>query len=660
LLWTTVCIVAGLFYLDNSPVVMEPTSETSGGLSVTRDNGPDVLVVLDYDAIRASGDTFRRRDWSAAWIGLFEQELGPVSVTVPQKLSASKLEQARAVVLTASVSDRVPEAMQSRLRQYALDGGVLILERPDGRLREAFSANGEAGRQRGRRITFAHGIDDPYRSQLTSMPLRTDYVGSTSPREEAKTLLAIDGAPVVYALPVGRGTVITVDFDLGEQLVSMQQGRPANDFEVSSASGDGEASRRPPTTGDLVMSSEMSGAKIPYADLLERFLVHGVLARYVPLPGIWPFPGDAAGVVMPLHADATLGDDAGWMLEYEAAHDATSTLLSSVDAGLTPAGAAVVDRRGGEVGLLWKRARTPARITEPLGLGRFTPVARPLSLQDQLERLAETVPADTIATTKIAGRWWSRRWDGPFRALAEAGVRWDTSYEPTRAGFAYGTGLPFRPLSTSGLPLPIRELPVVMPGRSAKSFSLEAPLDISRKGHHQALTYTLRPSLFGDHPNVELFEQWVESFDALRRSGHVVTNVRRFADFRRARRRLELSSRMLEDVDLPERRGSAGSDGRAGSGDESSNTSSSSATDDATEPGIVLRVTVEATRSDFSVVVPSTLRDRAFVEARRPPHRRAGRGSAERLETDRETIVGFPVRRIPVDTGSTLIDVYYR
>ncbi|MFB6350892.1 MAG: hypothetical protein ABEK29_03765, partial [Bradymonadaceae bacterium] len=346
-LWGAVLIVAALLYLDNSPFLLAPSHSEAGGSQHTRTTPADIVVVLDYQTIGTSGETFRRRDWSAAWIDMLEQHLGPVTVVTPASLASKHLEGARAVVLTSSVSGNIPGPLRTRLRKFALDGNLLVVERPEGEIREMFSADGEAGVQIGRQFTFARGIDDPFKSELTSMPIETEYVGSTSPKKNAETLLAIDGAPVIYRAPVGDGHVVTVDFDIGELLVAHQQGRPSPDFTV--ASSNDSAAELPPRTDDLIADPKLDGAEIPYADLLERFVAYGVIQRFAPMPGLWPFPGKALGVVVPLHPDRTLGDGGGWMLEYESRQDGTSTLLSSTDAGLTAAGAAVVDRRGGEI-----------------------------------------------------------------------------------------------------------------------------------------------------------------------------------------------------------------------------------------------------------------------------------------------------------------------
>ena len=290
-LWGAVLLVGALVYLDNSPFLIEPSSDEAGGTTISRTRTSDVVVVLDYRRIGATDTTFRKRDWSGAWVDMLEQHLGPITVVTPESLASKHLKNARAIVLTASVTGEIPESLATELREQALDGSLLVVDRPEGKLREMFAANGEAGTQIGRNITFARGVKAPFKSQLTSMPIDTEYIGSTSPKDDSKTLLAIDGAPVVYSVAVGEGHVVTVDFDIGEQLVAMQQGRPSEDWRVEA--GNVNTDELPPKTSDLVGDDKLRGAEIPYADLLERFIVYGVIQRYAPIPSLWPFPGDA-------------------------------------------------------------------------------------------------------------------------------------------------------------------------------------------------------------------------------------------------------------------------------------------------------------------------------------------------------------------------------
>jgi hypothetical protein len=640
-IWMLAIIVAVIVYLDNSPLQLDNDVELAEGVELTREADSDVLIVLDYDAIRGSGDTFSERDWSAAWINLFEQEIGPTSIATPTSLSSEALDQSRIVVLTASVADQIPADLQARFRKHALDGNLLVVERPQGELREMFSANGRAGARDGQRITFAKGLAEPYNAQLMSMPLSTQFVGSTSARSGAETLLSIDGAPAIYSVAIGDGRVVTVDFDLGEQLVALQQGRPSESFEVAS-----NERTLPPKTRDLIMSDKLERNAVPYADVLERYIVWGVIGRYAPVASFWQYPGDAQGAIIALHEDSALGDGGGWMLQHESEQKATSTLLTTVDSGLTAAGAAVIHRMGGEIGIAWKKQGTPNEINRRVGAWGVNPFGRPLDLATQLEELRETLPVNYVRSGRVADSWWDERWDWPFRAMAAQDLRIDTSYDPSpNSGYAYGTGFPFLALGQNGLPLGIRELPVVYPAHAVKGPDLEALLESSRDGHHQTIGWSVDPEMFADYPDMERFELWLEVFELARRHGHIITSATRIDAFQRSRRAGRISSEIVESAQLP---------------GESKLKRNADETREDVGFGTLLRITVESKRRGLSIVIPAQMAGREFYTARAGVNRVAGELVSGDIETELEQLTGFDVRRIPLDQGFNTIDVYYR
>ncbi|MBA2660867.1 MAG: hypothetical protein H0U74_01115 [Bradymonadaceae bacterium] len=635
--WLTMALIATVMYLQRSPIGLDGDPQSSEGLEITREASADVLVVLDYKAIRASGESFETRDWSAVWINIIEQEVGPVTIATPQSLSQQSLSAARVVILTASVANQINDALLPTLRQWVLDGNLLVVDQPEGRLREAFSANGRAGSRRGQQITFARDLPNPFHAQLQEMPLSTSYVGSTAARNDATTLLAIDGAPAIYAATIGTGTVVTIDFNLGEQLVALQQGKPTARFAVKAAARPESST---PSTEDLVLDERLRGASVPYADLLERFIVYGVLMRYAPLPAFWQFPNGAKGAVILVHEDSQLGDGGGWMLEHETTFGAVSTLLTTVDAGLTSEGAAQINKRGGEVGLLWRLASSPAEVREPVGMGRFKPVARPIDLATQLKALKATLPVDFVRSTRTLDGWWSESWSGPFETMAANGIRIDTSYGlRSTSGFAFGTGLPFLAFDSRGMPLGVREMPVIVPAQAIAGPSLEELLRISAEGHHQALTVSMDPALFADFPDAERFEKWLAMFQSVQDAEHVMTSALRFDTYQRNRRAGSIRSRLVERAPLPE-----------------------NARSSATAPnhqGTVLRISAEAKARNMFIVVPQNLGERRFLIARQGAKRVQGELLSTAAVTEPASIVGFELRRIALEQGFNTIDIYY-
>lgn len=659
LLWTFVAVVAGGIYLNSFPLVIDAKQKVADGLTLTRETDVDVLVVIDYEAIRDSGPDFGQRDFSAAWINLFEQVIGPVAIATPETISAKKITEARVIVLTSSVAAQVPDQTLEQIREHALKGNTIVVERPHGKLRDTFSANGRAGTRGAQKFTYARGIEEPYNAQLLKMPLSTQFVGSTAPRDRSTTLLSVDGAPAIYAIPIGQGTAITVDFDFGEQMVAMQQGLPTQDYRVHPP-----AEKRPagapaaPRTSALIMAPELENNAVPYADLLERFMLYGVIAKYAPIPTFWPFPGDSRGALIAVHEDRELGDNGGWMLDYEISQNATSTLLSTVDAGLTASKAAVLARKGAELGLSYQKPGTPLEIDKRVGFGGFKPIAQPIGLDDQLTSLRKTLPSSSVRSVRIADSWWDTHWSRPFEVMASHNLRIDTSYSPgSGAGYAFGTGFPFLTVNAQGQVLGIREMPVVFPGGTPQSESVPQLAELiadSAQGHHQVITWSVSPSLFADYPDMQRFEQWLAVFELAEQHDHIITSTSQFDGFMRARRASKIKSRVIHEAVLPSGKTleSAVAATRAQRKGEKVEKA-------ATKTATLLRISVNATQRNLSLTIPTTLGGKAFLSAQKSSGQTANFADTQ-LEATEVNMVGFPMLRIPVGSGFSTLNIYYK
>lgn len=640
-LWFLVGVAALVLFFDSTPWIIDEEIPEGEPLEIQREASSDVLLVLDYVAIRDSGETFEERDFSAAWINLFEQELGPVSIATPESLSLSAVDEARVIVLTRSVSGQTPDRLIDRIRERVLDGALLVNELPEGRLRDNYAANGKGGMQRGESFTFAAGFEAPYDEQMLEVPVATEFLGSTTGRERAETLLAIDGAPVIYSVPVGKGHVVTVDFDFGEQMVALQQGRPSSDFRVEPTNGD---VARP---ADMIADPELQKSVVPYADLLERFVFWNVIQRYAPIPAFWAYPGAADGVVVALHEDGSLGDGGGWMLEYEVERKALSSLVTTYDSGMTASKATIINRRGGDLGIAWRMQGTPEEIVEPVGFGEIKPVARPVGLDAQIDALVETFPG-RIVTSRVFGGWWSDEWAAPLRALDAHGVRIDTTYSGgTAAGYAFGTGFPFLAFDETGMPIGLREMPVVVPDSPTDGPSLVELLESSRLGHHSVITVAHDPSSFADYPDITRFESWLRLFDEAESNGHMITSAMRLDGFLRSRRAGAVRSVLVEGASVPTGRPKTDEDGDP-------------IPADLPPSALMMRITVEAKARGMSLVIPETVRGKTFFMARQRVNRVGDELISGELRATRTTLVGHPLRLIALERGFNTIDVYFR
>ena len=660
ILWTVVLLLLYVAYLLAHPWELEQRDEQAQGVSIAREAQSDVVVVLDYDHIVASAPSFSKHDWSAAWINTLEQEVGPVTIATPRSLSHKALAQAKVIVLTSSVTQGLSRALMQTLRASVEAGHLLVVERPGGLLRQAFSADGRAGSQRATKVSFAKGLAQPYLDQLLRLPLSTEFVGSTQALAGGTTWLAIDGAPVIYSKPLGKGHVVTVDFDFGEQMVAMQQGRPGEDFALRSPTS------RAPRSGDLMMDPKLAGELVPMADLLERFLVHGVLGRLMPLATLWPFPHGAMGVIVSVHPDEELGDGGGWMLDYELEKKGFSTLLTSNDARLTAAGAAILHRKGGEIGLLWKKSGSPGQMTERLGFGALKPLSKPVGLHKQLEQLKKTLPVDYVRVARIGGGWWSRRWDEPFAMMAAQQLRVDVSYELDQtSGYAFGTGLPFLALRADGMPLGVRELPVVMPDRPLHGPSMTTLLESSQQGHHMAITASLDPTQFAQYPDLEQFESWLAMFEEMARTKHRMLSAYRFDTFMRTRRASSLTSRVIPKASMRPTPKTPMAESVQLAAQKERNRKKNRKTPLAPppppppKPATILRLSLETKAHGMSVMVPRVIEGRRFHAARPQSQRLDKEGGLQELDTAEVTLIGYEFLLVPLERGFNALDLYY-
>lgn len=635
--WTAVVLCAAVWALQMHPVAIDTELAESEGMELTADADADVVVVLDYTAIRQSEETFSGRDFSAVWIDLFHRELGPVSVATPETLSEDHLESARLVVLTRSVTAEMPEASLERIRRRVLDGAVVVVDRPGGEARRLFSADGEIGPRKGQAITHADGLSEPFSSQLEQMPLLGDYIGSTAPRDDARTLLAIDGAPAIYAADFGDGVAITVDFDFPRQLVAMRQGMPDDDFGVRPADG----STRPPRTSDLIADDAMVGAEVPYADVLERFVFYGVLMRYAALPSLWGYPDFAPGAVVFAHEDDRLGDRAGWKSEYEHRRGASSMLLSTADAGLTNEGTESIADRGAQIGLAWRIPHPSVARWERIGIGPFQPMRKPVELADQRRDLSEVVDDHSVNAARTLGGLWTEDWSAPLSAMAENGIRADLSYSPEQTrGFAFGTGRPFLGVGDDGIPLPIRVYPTIVPLSADDGPSFDRLLELSADGHHQVVTVGSRPSKLADYPDLESFDAWIEMFDAMERHNHRAMTVSDYRRFQSMRRSSDLRSRIDRQTSLPDELQS-----------------------ERTAPdhtGHLLRIAADAPRNDMHVLIPATIGDAELIGALEGARRAGTEIITDTVDPVPFEMMGFEVYRLPLDPGTNVLEAYYR
>lgn len=644
-MWSIVVMAFVTAYFDANPVFVPSEEPISLGVPLTVEAAGDVLLVVDYGKFPAEPENFDDMDFSLAWYNTLQQEIGPVTVVDAAHFTQLNLSKFRIVIITRSAAGNV--TWTPKLEGFVNTGNVLVLEMPSGDVRAKFSADGKSGARDPQRITRIEGLSDEYMEVLKEVPLHTRLIGSTnySRMEDTETLMTIDAIPVVYRRKFGKGWAITFDFDYGMLLTSIQQGRPSDNFRIRNHRGTDDIE-----TSDLTLSESLITSIAPAADILERFVVYGVLDPCYPIVGLWPFYGGKQGAFdgafIVTHDERGLGDSASWMAEYEKTFEGRSTYFVQTEGAITGPGLTVLTELGVDVGLTWDREQgSYLGAFKAVGFGPIEPMVKGMSLQEQVERLKKRYEGEPlrILSTRTRDHLWDRDWALPFRVMAAANLRADASYAPPPGvvGFPFGTGLPFTPLDQNGLVFNLQEFPSVLVAQGSKEEQdkLQNLLERSQKTDHQALGVSFSPSAFRDNPSASLYVTWRNTYGLALSHNHWITSVSKFLRFNLARQDSTLGSYIVEakidkkDVTL-------------------------------------LRLATLAKESGMYCVIPEQIGARPFSEARRGLTRIQGsdttrRGVSEELlkekvPTKEINVMGYKRRLLPLSKGFNAIDVIYQ
>lgn len=663
MLWGGIVLLGIARWFDVHPIaIVEPEVEKRAE-EPPKGGGGELLVVVDPEAVKrsATAGTFSKVDWSYGWINLAEQEFGAYTVTDRDGLGTADLAHFRYIILTQSMtSTELSAQMLDQLEAYAKKGGVLIVERPRGRLRERFSSDGTAGEHVPQKLIVAEGLVAPFDTQLSSMPLLTTYIASTAPRLDTVPYLLMDNKSVVYRLPLGKGHVITVEFDLGKQLVSLQQGRPEEDFSV--------VNRYPDVllpaleTNDMAAHRTLLDNPIPYADLLERFLVHGVISDARPVVSLWPFPRAAQGVLLMTHDEEEMGNKSAWMAQYEKERGVRSTYFVIATEAFDKYGSRRVRAAGSEVQLHWVRPQGDQGLYDDVGVWKINPFRKARSLQEQKKYLATTLPSDApVRLNRNHYLLWSSSWAEAFRNLAAAGFTVDSSYGPDlhARGYLFGTGLPFEAMDDNGLPVGVTEMPFL----TAETLGgVDAPymarlFNDSRDAHHQAINVLFHPNAYSWAPSVELFDLWLATYDLAEATQHEIVTMSAYHKFFRSRRsaRLRSSVRRIATVE-PEK--PEIDDGPAMPRNANPEADKPKEIEPLKAP-VRLRVSVDAPAKGHTIAVPSRALGLPLRKVWRGDPDLQDGGAVEVIPRTTE-VVGHRIRLIPLRRGPNLLTVEYR
>lgn len=542
LFWVVAFVTLLLFLFDRRPfVVSADDPQTVGEFSESLSEG-DVLVLVSVQETKtrtARGEFVR----PFAWVDALSQEYGPVSSIDVDAMTGDILRNYRFVIVTESAASS-PKLIEQRalLESFASSGGVLVLELPQGALRTTFSADGTGGWRNPAAITAVNGVDDDLSAELMAMPLITRFIGSVRPLEGAKTHLAMDGAPVIYSRAMGQGRVVTVDFGLSAQLSSIQQGTPGDRMRVRP-----RRAGQPIRSTDLIAAPQLFGSSVPYADVLERFIVHSVLGGDEPLFYFWPYPRSGRGALLSSHQSRYVSGRPLWMSVHERALNArTITFVASPDPQrptLSLTEAEHVDHAA----LLWVVDPRDAGLQKAWGILGLHPVVQPLTLDAQRRGLTRSFtglrPDDIHGIRAWSGRW-SDHFVEPFRIMQAHGFRYDTSYGPVPGlpqGYLFGTCQPFRPVDVNGMPFALHEVPICFIDPSTDHDLQLVGRALRRASEAMDVVHVLTSAdAFRDTPDMRAFDAWRDMLRYAERNKMWVGGAGQFVEFRRVRQNAQL------------------------------------------------------------------------------------------------------------------------
>lgn len=626
-IWLSVIGIGIFVYFCQHPIRIKQEAKISQGVAMTLDSTSDYLVVVDEMAPNATPESFMEMSFSYAWINTFQQEIGPVSVIGAQQFPQADLSGFKLVVLTRSVSERgdwVP-----KIRSYLERGGNVVLEMPGAKLRALASADGKGGLRKPQTVTYAHGLMPEFQKALSAIKLSemTQIIGSAGPLDDSQTWMTIDGVPVIYTKHYSAGNVITVDFDYGMLLTSLQQGRPLDDLTIRNMRGTTQIE-----TEDL---AKLDVPDMPIADILERFIVYGVVGHSVAIASFWPFFDSMNGAIVVTHDEGGMGDAALWTSQYEATFQASSTLFARVPLQMTEYGVGLTDKTHTELGLSFElNADDKSSAQEPMGWFKFSPIWRTYNVDQQTQQLRQWMPTGSqLISSQAKDGIWTPEYTRAFRMIAAAGFRNDASYRAPKdvPGYVFGSGFPFVPLDVNGRIFNILEYPVVFSSlqtQEEREF-FEAIVAASAKQTHEVITVSFSPQRYTTHPDYEIFETWQEAYRIASEHKHWITSISNYFRFSRARFTGELRSR---STDL-----------------KISNKTSH-----------LLRIELLAPENGMSISVPKTLRTRSFSEARRGLQRvKEDVILPEVIQTSAVSLMGYERMIIPLQRGFNAIDVVY-
>lgn len=511
----------------------------------------DVLLLLpNRPAARA--ESLDQLDCTYGWFNSLWQHFGSFATALTRDLTPGLLAGRHTVIVPRRVTDDMPSTGIDALESFVRDGGQLVLEHPNINWQSLtkLTVGSETTTAGSISSLEGMGIHGPTRRHLPDVPLAGRLMAGPSldPWPQGGSLLEIDGQTGAALRRVGDGLVYSLLFDFGCSVTGLQQGHPDEQMTFTEAGDSGNNHDLLPAI-ERAAADRMQTAEIPYADLLERALFRR-LSNHRPAPRLWPYPARRRGAVIVVYPSPETARGAKVFSEYADHQGARGVPLLAGDKASEEI-VETFESRGATPGLLWVRGLTRPPTTTTWGIGPFEPYGWERSLVSQRRQLGAYLPNDEqpqLVRTEDARL--APGWAETFSQMAAGSLRIDVSMGPTSAdnwGYAFGTGFPFYPIDTRGLPLPLMEMPFVLHGPNLTPERLDTLLTRSDEYYHQSLTVSLPSNVMRDDPSADIMLTYRDLFEEARSHRHWLTTPSEFAQFLSSRRRSILTSQWYPD-----------------------------------------------------------------------------------------------------------------
>ncbi len=406
-------VLAGiLFSFNDSPWIIRAQNPVlMGSRPPDRAVGDFLLLTPDTPPDRAN--QFSELDCSYAWYNALWQRYGSFASAKVSDLSPELLAGRLAVIVPESVASNMTIEGIKALEEATENGVSTLVEMPTEIWSDFLSLEGKA---QIRKATYAklEAVEIPLIGSRRLFDLaNSDFVNHFS----------IDGGFGFFSRQKGKGRVFASGFEIGCNLISLQQGLPKKGMQFE---------KEPLFTAGRTSITEDS-IGIPLADILETAVFQSI-ERFRPTPRLWLFPHGYVGAISIVHPRFELGYQRGQNIE-------TGELMR---AKLSDSNEPSDENHSY---CIWS-TQNPNVFKTRYFHTKYLPIFTEIDLNTQLEGCKVTIAQNMS---------WSRSWMGDIAKVSNSEILVDLSLGPQlggKPGYLFGTGFPYYPVTREGLLLP--------------------------------------------------------------------------------------------------------------------------------------------------------------------------------------------------------------